>query len=278
MPAIQLARLKIQVTELLVYFDRPTDFARELHELLGFYADRTRRAGQSGKPKPLIQAYNVPRQVMRRIQSDIEHMVVNDPEKALLLADHLWDDSWYECRILAINILGMLPLESPSHVVIRLQSWGKNCRDDALLDALLKDGAFKIRVETPDEYQLLVEDWLSDTEISSRKLGLRALPALVLNPAFENLPILYRLLAPLIRESASALETDLLSAVRALGQRSPQETAYFIKQNLTASHKSGLAVITRRSLDVFPPDLQDSLREVLRERMRAKQRTSNEFS
>ena len=52
MPAIQLARLKIQITELLTNFDRPVDFLRELHTLFGFYADRTRRPGQSGKPKP----------------------------------------------------------------------------------------------------------------------------------------------------------------------------------------------------------------------------------
>ena len=54
MPAIQLARLKIQVTELLKYFSVPKDFLRELHAMLDFYADRTRRSGQSGKPRPLI--------------------------------------------------------------------------------------------------------------------------------------------------------------------------------------------------------------------------------
>lgn len=268
MPAIQLARLKIQTTELLAYFDEPSDFLRELHVLLGFYADRTRRPGQSGKPKPLIQAYNVPRQVMRRIYSDITRLVDDDPKSAMVLADQLWDDSWFECRLLAINILGILPLKPPSQVVTRLRKWGETCREDALLDDLLKDGAKKIREEMPNEFQLLVEEWLSISDTSSLKLGLRAIPALVTNPAFENLPVFYRLLAPLVRESASVLEIDLLRAVRALGQRSPQETVYFLKQNLIAPHKSGLAVIVRRSLDVFPPDLQEYLREVLRGQMR----------
>jgi hypothetical protein len=268
MPAIQLARLKIQIIELLTYFDRPADFVRELHVLLGFYADRTRRPGQSGTPKPLIKAYNVPRQVMRRIKSDIALQVVSYPESAFSLADQLWDDNWFECRLLAISILGLIPLESNNRVIGRMQMWGKKCKEDALLDALLADGAVQIRDENPNEYLLLVEDWLSETEISSRKVGLRAVPALVMNSGFENLPAIYRLLAPLIRESTSVLEADMLTAVRALGKRSPQETAYFLRQNLIAPHKSGLAVITRRSLDVFPPDLQDSLREVLREQMR----------
>ncbi len=106
MPAIQLARLKIQVTELLTHFQEPLDFLREFHSMLDFYADRTRRSGQSGKPKPLIRAYNVPRQVMRRIASDITPLVIADPENALLLADQLWGDGWYESRLLAIEILG----------------------------------------------------------------------------------------------------------------------------------------------------------------------------
>lgn len=268
MPAIQLARLKIQITDILTYFDRPVEFVRELHVLLNFYADRTRRPGQSGKPKPLIQAYNVPRQVLRRIKSDLAEPVLADPESALALADQLWAAEWFECRLLAIYILGLLPLSQASLILARLQTWGQRCRDDALLAALLDDGAAQIRKEIPDQFETLVVNWLSETDRVSRKIGLRALPALVLNPGFENLPVFYRLLSPLLRESASALEMDLLDVVRALGQRSPQETAYFLQQNLIAPHKSGLAVITRRSLDVFPPELQDALRAVLREQRR----------
>jgi hypothetical protein len=88
-----------------------------------------------------------------------------------------------------------------------------------------------------------------------------------MNPNFENLPTLYRLLSPLLREASSTLESDLLRAVRALGERSPQETAYFLRQNLMAPHKSGLAVITRSCLDIFPPELESVLRAELRKRM-----------
>jgi hypothetical protein len=269
MPAIQLARLKIQVTELLTYFTQPADFLRELHTMLDFYADRTRRSGQSGKPKPLIQAYNVPRQVMRRIESDITPLVDADPDSALILADRLWLDAWYESRILAIAILGMLPPEPIGVIIDRLQAWGKGCRDDALLASLLDKGAAPVRSGYPNEYFVMVENWLSSGDVLSRKVGLRAMPALIQNPDFENLPALYRLLAPQVRESTSALEADLIQVVRSLGRRSPQETAYFLQQNLKAPHKSGLGLITRKSLDVFPPDLEESLRKALRERMRA---------
>ena len=141
MPAIHLARLKIQISELLSFYDSPSDFIRELHEIFEFYADRTRRPGQSGKPKPLIQAYNVPRQVMRRLYSDIASLVVDDPEGGIDLADRLWVDSWFECRLLAINILGCLPIMHHDQVVARLSRWGGSCKEDMLIDTLLQDGA-----------------------------------------------------------------------------------------------------------------------------------------
>jgi hypothetical protein len=205
---------------------------------------------------------------MRRLYSDISSFVVDDPEGGLELADRLWEDSWFECRLLAINILGCLPIMHHDQVVARLGKWGRTCKEDVLIDALLQDGAIKIRREMPDDFQILVEEWLSISETSLKKLGLRAIPPLVENQKFDNLPIFFRLLAPLLRESSTALEIDLLKAIRALGYRSPQETTYFIKQNLIAPHKSGTAVIVRRCIDVFPIELQAQLREVLRERMR----------
>jgi hypothetical protein len=269
MPAIQLARLKIQVTDLLTHFGDPASFVTELHALLDFYADRTRRPGRSGKPKPLIQAYNVPRQVMRRIGSDLAPVVLAHPTEALDLADDLWRDSWFECRVLAIDILGTIP-PKPSEIVLdRLRVWSKTCREDALLNALLDQGVSRLREESPDVFLGLIEVWLTDTDLPSRKVGLRALPALIQNPDFENLPKVYRLLTPFLREAASVLETDLLRITRALAKRSPQETAYFLQQMLTGPHKSGLNLIVRRSLEIFPPELQDSLRVILREQMRS---------
>jgi hypothetical protein len=205
---------------------------------------------------------------MRRMEGDIASLVTADPENALILADQLWLDAWYESRLLAIAILGMLPPDPPGVIINRLQAWGKSCREDALLTPLLDKGAAPIRFAFPNEYFLLIENWLDSGDLPSRRVGLRAMPALIKNPNFENLPALYRVLAPFVRESTSALEPDIIQVIRAMGQRSPQETAYFLQQNLKASHKSGLGVITRKSLSVFPPELEEALRKVLRERMR----------
>ena len=206
---------------------------------------------------------------MRQIEVQIAPQVASDYEAALVLADQLWQEDWYESRLLAISILGMLSTSLTDEVVIRLQAWGKVCKEDALLEALLEDGTQHLRAEAPQAFEQLVEGWVTATDLPSRKVGLRALPALIQNPEFENLPLIFRWLAPLAREVSSSLETDLLKAVRTLARRSPKETAYFLEQNITTSHRTGAAWLARRSLDVFPPDLQAGLREVLRTEMRA---------
>jgi hypothetical protein len=83
------------------------------------------------------------------------------------------------------------------------------------------------------------------------------------------LPLVFRLISPFLREVSSALETDLLRVVRALAERSPNETAFYLQQIMTGPYKPGLTIIVRRSLDIFPQDLQDSLRVILREQMRS---------
>jgi hypothetical protein len=54
--------------------------------------------------------------------------------------------------------------------------------------------------------------------------------------------------------------------IRALAERSPQETAHFLNQVLIVSHQSGVAWITRQVMDLFPEATQDRLKETIRNR------------
>ena len=83
MPAIQLARLKIQSVRLAENFADPHTFARELRGLLDFYAERTHRPGQVGEPPPILPAYNVPPQVMRQVERELSPIAIQDPHQQL---------------------------------------------------------------------------------------------------------------------------------------------------------------------------------------------------
>jgi hypothetical protein len=266
MPAIQLARLKIQAVQLAERFSDPGAFGRALHDLLDFYADRTYRPGQAGEPPPLLTAYIVPQPVIRQILKELAPYAGQDRPAALALCDALWAEPVYEFRLLAASLLGLVTVEPREEILARVVAWANPSTELRLLRALLTAGLARFRRERPEAYLLQVEAWLRAEETYLQHLGLQALVALLSDGEFDNLPAVFRLLTPLARSAPAGLRPDLLEVIQRLAGRSPQETAFFLRQNLApkAEHP-GAAWLARQSLAAFPPELESGLRAALRE-------------
>ncbi|MBL7164186.1 MAG: DNA alkylation repair protein [Anaerolineales bacterium] len=266
MPAIQPARLAAQTVELTEHFDSPEKFVAALHDMLDFYADRTLRPGQVIESAPLLNSYQVAKPVLRHIERGLAEKVNADPEAALALADKLWRQRWVETRLLAIFILGRIPPHPPERVTERAQAWGLKCREDKIVKALASAGIARLRSESRDAFIELLENWLTSSERRLMLIGLRALLSLLEIDGFENLPQVFRWIAPLIREADREIRDDLIVLVRLLARRSPRETAYFLRQALAATANPQTAKIIRRTLDELPEEMSSTLRLELRER------------
>jgi len=260
MPAIQLARLKIKSSHLAKSFINPPAFITELHQMLDFYADRTHRPGQAGEPPPLVQAYHVPQPVLKQILSELKPIIITDPEAALALSDQLWKQSNMECRLLTASILGTLPITFSTEVIKRIQVWINSEAVIKLIEALLNQGLSKLRQEDLEQYIHLVEEWLTNNNPHAQTTGLRALVAILNEPWFDNLPIIYRLVTPLVRIAPSRLRPDLIDVLLILVQRYPQETAYFLRQNLNTPDNPDTPWVIRQILEAFPPAQQQVLK------------------
>jgi hypothetical protein len=263
MPAIQLARMKIQVAQLGEKLHQPEAFVRALHNLLDFYADRTYRPGQSGEPPPLLATYKTPRPVFRQITGEISSLASSDPPAALALIDALWAEPYIEFRLLAITLLGKILPAPPEPILARTQTWLASMPEDRLSHAILEQGLIQIRREYTAIYLKMIEDWLTLEAVFPRQTGLRALVPLLADPAFENVPAISRLLTPLIRVPPSELRIDMVAVLRALVLRFPQEAGYMLRQNLSAENPDTIW-LARQVLPDFPSDIQNSLRETLR--------------
>jgi len=263
MPAIHPARMKIQVAQLGEKIRQPEVFVRALHDLLDFYADRTYRPGQSGEPPPLLATYKTPPPVFRQIVRETAAHAAADPPAGLALVDALWAEPTIEFRLLAIALIGKIPPTPPEPVLARIQSWIASTPENHLLDAILKQSLVQIRRESPKIYYQMIDEWLKADELYPRQTGLRAMVPLLADPKFENLPAVFRLLTPLIREPASALRLDLVAVLRTLVQHFPQEAGYILRQNLSDDHPDTVW-LARQVLKDFPDEIQASLREALR--------------
>lgn len=265
MPAIQPARLKIQVAHLVEQFDNPAAFVRWLNDLFFFYADRSRIPGRGGRKYSLTPSYNISKQVFRQIEKALRPLVSAQEQAALLLADTLWRENWLENRRLALMILAWIPPLPADRLVSRLEAWIKICKDDApLLDglAVVLSGLWGQSPAASD----LLESWLKSPDLVVRKAGLRTIPYLVRIPSFLYLPGIYQLLTPFVQRSSLVPDPDILAAVRELAACSPQETAYFLHKNLAVAENDGVYALIRRSLDAFSPAVRSDLQALLYQR------------
>lgn len=266
MPAINPARLKQETAELLTHFAEPAEFVYELDKLLDRYADRVRRPGQTGTPAPLIPAYKVAPPVMRQIMLMLIPLAEADPTTALTIADLLWEKNALESRQIAIRLLGLLPADDPTPLVTRAHTWATAQTEETILEEFFKTGLVNLQKQHPQLIIEIVRDWMGASQIELQMLGAKVLLPLVENPAFDNLPLVYRMLLPRIIDAHPALRGHLAAIFYALAQRSPHETAHFLNQALIVSDKPSIAWLTRQVLDVLPKETQERLKETIRNR------------
>jgi len=263
MPAIDLARLKKQTAYLADVFSEPAVFLRELREVLEYYVNRSLRS-QSVAPSSVLPTYRTPVVVLRQIEKELVPVAEGQPLQALELADALWDEGWLETRLLAAFLLGRIPPQE-ERLLARLTAWTQAVRDPEVRAALLTTSLTRLRKETPDLFLVLVKEWLHPARQRMWSNGVQALVPLIASPDFDNLPPIFELVEPIIKAAPGALQFDLQELIVALFEASPDETTYFLQQILKETKSPLPAIALRRMIPDLPPELQTSLREILRE-------------
>ena len=263
MPAIDLARLRKQANQLADFFFLPEDFIKHLREILDFYVNRTLRKKENIAPGSNLPTYRTPAVVMRQIEKTIGPIASKNPHYALELADLLWDEGYIETRTLAAFLLGRIPPQE-ERLLARLTAWTQQVRDPNVRSALLTTSLARMRMETPDKFLEVVGEWLHPARQRFWSDGIQALLPMITDPNFENMPPIFELTRPVIEAAPGVLQTDLGNLINALYQDSPSETEYFLREILENSSNPLTAITLRRILKTFPPELQASLRELVR--------------
>ncbi len=263
MPAIDLAKLRIQTARLAELFDEPGAFVRALNDVLEFYADRTLRPGQIASPVTVLPSYRAPVQVLRQIEMELTPLVGARVEPALALADALWDERALEMRLLAVHILGRVPPRA-KNLNERLTDWVAETREPTLRRALLSRTLERLRAEAPERFLRLVGNWLAPNRPKMWSNGIQALLPLLKDPDFENLPPIYEMIRPVIEFAPPILQGELTELVNALYKASPVETQYYLRQVILLSPNPQTRLTLRRMLPGMHAPLADALRDSLR--------------
>lgn len=261
MPAIDLVRLRQQVTRLSEFFFLPPEFVRHLHELLNLYTNPTLRLTQASTPFSLF-AYRTPPIILRTIQQEVRALAASYPEYALELADRLWQEETLEMRLLAAFLLGAIPPRSEV-LLARLMAWLPQARDPQLHAALLETSLARLRREAPDQFLSLVAEWLHPKRPHLWETGLRALIPLLREEHFENFPAAFNLLRPVLESAPPTLQVETTEVIQELVHRIPQEAIFTFQRWLEENPQSNLPSTLRRALPSIPPAVQQQLRTFL---------------
>lgn len=263
MPAIQPQRLKQQAADLSKYFSDPEQFVRLLDALLSQYAERAIRSGQVGEPSSLLQKYGVPPPTLRYILLAVSPYAKSDPVRVLALCDRLWQEPNLEFRSLAIGILGKISADEASQVVARVKNWSQQESDRRLILNALDDGLATVRKSHSDLVLALAQEWLDEPDLALQKLGLMGLLSLVSDPDFENLPIFFKLLTPIVVNIKAELRPELLDIMLVLARRSPPETAYFLQELLLIPGCLPAGWLARQLIPNLPETVANTVRQAL---------------
>ena len=268
MPAIDLARLRKQTNRLADFFFLPDDFLKLLRDMLDFYVNRTLRKQENIAPGSNLPTYHTPPVVMRQIEKEIGALARENPHYALELADLLWDEGYIETRRLAAFLLGCIPPQE-ERLLARLTAWTQQVRDPSVRRALLTTSLGRMRKETPDDFLVVIGEWLHPARQRFWSNGIQALLPMITDPNFDNMPPVYELVRPVIEAAPGVLQGDLVNLINALYHASPAETTYYLRQILENSTNPLAAATMRRTLAMYPPGLQAGLRDLVRQKRAA---------
>ncbi|MCB0120052.1 MAG: alpha/beta hydrolase, partial [Anaerolineales bacterium] len=168
-----------------------------------------------------------------------------------------------ETRLLASYLLGRIPPQE-ERLLPRITAWTQQIRDPEVRVALLTTSLTRMRKETPNQFLELVREYLHPERTRTWSNGVQALIPMITDSDFENLPAIFDIAEPIVKEAPSTLQNDLTDLIVTLYRASPNETIFMLKHILTTTENQMTAITMRRISPNFPPPLQNELRTLLR--------------
>ena len=263
MTAVNPTRLRHQIRDLMVFFDAPVEFHRELRTLFSLYANYSLRFGETAPIRPLIPMYHLAHPVIRQLNLDLQTRITADPDASLVLADELWTDTYFEIKQTAIFIIGAIPPDNPQVILDRLKQWLSPDLDQVLKADLLTTGTRSLQEIFPQAWEALVLSLLTNNNPAINALGIQALVAGAKRPNFQNLPAVFRLASPFIRDPQNAYSRDLENLIETLARISPQETGFFLRQILALSVSPETPRLIKNCLSSFSEEIQADLKSAI---------------
>lgn len=259
MPAINPEHLQRQIDDLLTQIHQPERFVRSCVSLLDKYADRTKRPRGSAVKVEITTVLRVPRPVIKTLCLRIQGNEEGETGEWLAIGRGLWARDIRETRQVAACTLSRMSGEVVSE---EIQEWALACEDEEALIALASTGTTQWRTIDRAHFYRMVEDWLRDSRIRMRHVGILALLARAQDVDFDELPQALVLLQGVCAKVRGSSQRSLTDFVRYLTSISPPEVAKFLMDEVERGSQ-GSKRLAQAVLPAFPDRLKQEIRKTL---------------
>ena len=110
----------------------------------------------------------------------------------------------------------------------------------------------------------MLQSWLESSDPKYRQVAVYGLTSMINDTSLTSLPLIFKYLHPLLIEANVKNLPHLETILERLIEKSENETLFFLKQVLRQSNNQTITRMVRRSLPLFSPEGQESLRAFLR--------------
>ncbi len=257
MPAINPSVLNDKVELIFAETLKADAFARQIHELLSFYADRTKRTTATAAALETAHMMHVPSPVLRNLCTMIHKRGRREGDEWIPAAQQLWRSGLQEMRLVAICMLS----EAPSERMLGVAStWAAESEEQNVLRSLASEGIGPWRQSNPDQTLASAGGWIEAE--STQVFGLIVLQKSIQDESISDLPAVFDMLSGL-PAVARGLELDALrDLLLTLAQRSPAETTAFMLEEI-ASGEIRAQRLARAIAEALPAAFRSQLRQTL---------------
>ena len=262
MPLVQLSRLRSQLNALAAHFNDPKVFQASLTSLFLMYENKESTTNIWLRKSSRLTLYSVPESVMSELESRIAVLSRMMPESALVNADALWEMPFYESKITAITMVSNLEDTYQNEFFRRVQLWLSDNLEEVLIKDFLAVVEEKPAILHNQLWLDMIKSWLDSKDTNVIKLGLQALNR-TLSHKYQNLPAIFSLLTPLVRNPQLVLQKELIGVIQALILLSEAETASFLMMVGELYPKDDVLIFLRKCLPLFDNFFQIEVRNAL---------------
>lgn len=263
MPAIHINRLIQQIQTIFEPESPGPVFRENFRSLLEVHANLAYRPGVEIQRKSFVPKLHLAPIVMHHLQQQFSSLAKTKPELALEYADQLWLEDLYEARFFSAVILGSLPTTYNREIFERFVTWGSKTSDKEIHQVLFKFGTQNIKQSGATIWLDTIQNWVDSGDVPQAITAIYALRTLINEPAFINLPKVFRIITPLFSMNNRKITTRLALLMDDLALINPIETSHYLSSLLLSTSYSTPKQIIRKSLKSFPLDQQKKLRTVL---------------